>query len=444
MSERSARLNFSRRQFLHWTLWGTTAALVSACVAPTGAPAGEAGDASREKVSIQANFAFDSSESAPTIGEWVAKFREAEPEIEVVEVYTSWPDHHTKLLTQAAAGTLPDFMEIYGGYASQWIRQGSFLGLNDFMAQDPSFDVPDFFPAILAMYQWQEETYALPYDHGPEILAYNQGLFDAAGMAYPDETWDMARLLEVAQALTVEGETWGFHGYPRGWQTEGQFLMPWGGALLNEDETECLITEPAALEALQWWADTGLLHRVQPSAAQGEMLKGMGGPFESGKVAMTDAAPWSAPSFNQFSEVQWDVAPWPKGPVAHTTAGQGSGFTITQNTKHPDAAWTFLRWFESKEGLEFVWAGSGASTPPRKSIFTTYLNAPGVPEHASYFFDAMDQYMVLGRPISPPAEEFTSIMDRELGLIFLGDTSVADGAAAIKAQGDEVLAQNHA
>ncbi|HMN31092.1 MAG TPA: sugar ABC transporter substrate-binding protein, partial [Caldilineaceae bacterium] len=386
MSERHQWTNLSRRQMLKLSLWATTAAMLSACVAPGASTAGDGSGTTSAKTSIQANFAFDSPDAAPTIGEWIAKFGEANPDIEVVEVYTAWPDHHTKLLTQAAAGTLPDFMEIYGGYASQWIRQGSFLGLNDYTAKDADFDMADFFASIVEMYQGEGEIYALPYDHGPEILAYNKVLFDAASLPYPDDTWDMAKLLEVGQALTTEGETWGFGSLPRGWRTEGEFLMPWGGQLLNEDETECLIDGPAALEALQYWADMRLVHGVQPSASQAEMLQGLGGGFQSGKVAMTDAAPWSAPGFNQNPEVKWDVAPWPKGPATRVTAGQGSGFAITKDTKSTEASWKLLRWFESKEGLDFVWAGSGASTPPRRSIFSTYLNAPGVPEHAQYFY----------------------------------------------------------
>lgn len=294
----------------------------------------------------------------------------------------------------------------------------------------------------MGYYRWKDKIYALPYDHGPSILGYNKKMFDEQGVAYPDESWTFDTLLEKAVSFTKDGESWGFSGSPKGWLLEPSYLMPWGGKLFNDDETECLITMPESVAALQWWVDLRLKNKVAPTPAQSEVLATAGGNFVSGKVAMTTVAPWDAPTWNALADFEWDVAPWPKGPVARTTAGLGSGYGITKDTKHPEEAWAFLRWMTSSEGLAFVWSSTGASTPPRKSAFDIYFSAAGVAKHAQYFLDAMNDYMEVARPLSPNGPEFESIRNREMDLINEGLKSVEQGCADMKTDGDPILAKN--
>ena len=47
--------------------------------------------------------------------------------------------------------------------------------------------------------------YGLPRDLNTIALFYNKTMFDAAGIAYPDDTWDWAKLVEVAKQLTEAG-----------------------------------------------------------------------------------------------------------------------------------------------------------------------------------------------------------------------------------------------
>lgn len=437
---------FSRRSFLKYSGLTATALVAAACVPPPGsASAPAATGAGKEPVTLQANIAFTQADYGlqyRTVEKWRDLFQETHPDITVNLAFVDWTEHHNKMLVLAAAGELPDFVEVQASRSLLWIIEGVFLPIDEFVAADPKFDMSDFFEAIMGYYQWNGKTYVLPYDHGPELLGYNKKMFDEQGVAYPDETWTFDMLLEKAVAFTKEGESWGFSGMPRSWLLEPMYLMPWGGKLLNDDETECLITMPESVAALQWWVDLRLKHKAVPNAAQSEVLATAGGDFVSGKVAMTTVAPWTAPTWNALANFEWDVAPWPKGPVARTTAGLGSGYGITKDTKHSKEAWEFLRWMTSSEGLAFVWSSTGASTPPRKSVFDVYFSAPGVAKHAKYFLDAMNDYMKIGRPVSPHGAEFTAIRDREMDLINQGLKPVEQACADMKVDGDPILAKN--
>ena len=45
--------------------------------------------------------------------------------------------------------------------------------------------------------------YGLPRDLNTVVLYYNKAMFDAAGLPYPDDTWDWAKLVEVGKQLTL-------------------------------------------------------------------------------------------------------------------------------------------------------------------------------------------------------------------------------------------------
>jgi len=400
----------------------------------------------KEPVTLQANIAFTQSDYGlqyEIVQKWRDIFQQTYPWITVNIAFVDWQEHHDKMLVLAAAGELPDFIEVQASRSLLWIIEGVFLPVDEYTDADPDFNMDDFFEMVMPYYQWGGKTYVLPYDHGPEILGYNKDMFDEFGVDYPDETWTYETLLEKAKIFTDPDKgTFGYYGMPASWLLEGSFTKPWGGLVFNEDETEVLITMPESIEALKWWIDLRFKHEVHPTPAQSEVLEALGGSFPSGKVAIIHTAPWMAPTYNALADFSWDVAPWPKGPVTRSCSGLGSGYGMTRDTKHPEEAWLWLRWMTSSEGLSFVWAATGGSTPPRKSVFDVYFTAAGIAEHAQYFFEAMDDYMTIGRPVSPYGGEFTAIRDRELDLMVIGQKSVEEACADMKADGDPILAKN--
>ena len=299
---------------------------------------------SKDPVTLQANIAFVQSDYGlqyQIIQQWRDLFQQQYPWITVNTAFVDWTDHHSKMLVLAAAGELPDFIEVQASRSQLWIQEGVFLPMDEYAAADPDYALDDFFEEVMPYYMMDGKTYAAPYDHGPSILGYNKNMFDEFGVDYPDETWTMDTLLETAKTFTTE-ETWGYTGLPADWLIEPQYLMPWGGLLFNDDETECMITMPESIEALQWWVDMRFEHEVTPMPAQSEVLAAAGGDFVSGRVAMTNTEPWFAPTYNALANFNWDVAPWPKGPVTLSTSGLGSGYGTTRDTEHPDEAWLWL------------------------------------------------------------------------------------------------------
>ncbi|MHB0878551.1 MAG: ABC transporter substrate-binding protein [Anaerolineae bacterium] len=403
-------------------------------VTPTAAP----------EVKITAHFTF-SPTYKPRIEGWTAAFQEHYPHIKVELIFEPWGEWQTKILTLAAAGQTTELLAVHMGRAQVLAQQGALLAVDDWLAADPDFDLPDFYPASLVMFQSANKLYGFPWDWGTGILAYNKDMFDAAGVAYPTEDWTFDDLLVAAQQLTKpETGEWGYFGLPDSWGGLSH-LGPWGGGWVTEDETACMADTPESIEALQWWANLRLEHNVHPMPADEQILTALGVQMlATGKIGMVQSYPWDAGEVKAQTNSKWDVATWPKGPKTRVSSGAGSGYAIGKDTKHPEEAWLYIRWFASKEGQAFLWGDTGASIPARESAIQAFLGAPDMPEHASLWVDGLKQYSVLSRPISAPANEFHTIASRELDLIYLGEKSVEEGAKAICTDASPILAQNKA
>ncbi|HQY92413.1 sugar ABC transporter substrate-binding protein [Caldilinea sp.] len=436
----------SRRRFLQ--LAGTSAAsvvLLAACQAPAAAPGaaggGEAAAPGQAPVTLTFGHTWEAAFQAHQ-AEWDAKFLENHPNVKIEITYNTWADHNQIVPTWAAANTLPDIIYTHGRYAFPWNFEGIMAPTTDFIDADPEFDIKGIWEEALRLYQLDGKQYSIPYDHGPMILGYNKDLFDAAGVAYPDESWTWDTFLEAALKMTQENQ-WGYGGYYNtvvglGNELGISLVGPWGGEVLDETETKILLDSAESTAALNWWNDLIQVHKAAPTPAMAQAIPA--GPWVSGQAAMFALASWGTPTLIQNASFNWDVAPWPKGPEGAKTGSFGSGFGITRDSKNPEAAWQYLSEYLSKEGMEFMWGASGRGSPAREAAYESWMNSEGAPEHASYYLDALKNYAVTGRPYQTLAGgEILDIFNRNTQLVEAGELSVEDAIAGIIADGTPVL-----
>lgn len=69
------------------------------------------------------------------------------------------------------------------------------------MKADP-VDLSPIAPALLQAFTYDGSLYAIPKDFDTVGLWYNKALFDAAGVAYPDDSWTWQTLRDAAIKLT--------------------------------------------------------------------------------------------------------------------------------------------------------------------------------------------------------------------------------------------------
>jgi multiple sugar transport system substrate-binding protein len=374
-------------------------------------------------------------------------FMQRHPNIEVVAENTPWGDFRQKYIAQAAGNALPDLLYLHFSWAQELIKQGLFKPVDDYIAQQKDFNLDDFTPASLVSYKRDGKLWGLPYDEGPGILYYNKDLFDAASEGYPDDSWDLERLKQVAIKLTKgEGpnKQFGLGGLPSpGDATMAPaYLFPFGAQYLSEPkEDQVLINAPEAVAALEWWEELRTKGAV-PSPA--DMQNVAWPPFQFGKIAMVLDGSWATPPIQANSKFKWDIARWPKGPKAHKTFSAGSAYAITRDSKNPEAAWIYLNEYLSTAGQSYMWGSTGRGSPARLSAWPSYLESKFAPPGAQFIEQSVRTTAVHDILDQPTSVRVTQAAGPIWDLVVAGQLGVKEACDQVFAAVDPLVAENRA
>ena len=143
--------------------------------------------------------------------------------------------------------------------------------------------------------------YGLPRDLNTIVLYYNKTMFDAAGIAYPDDTWDWAKLVEVGEAAH-EGRERRRDRRPVGLlhrdDRHGELLEL---ARLAErrrhherrQARQTLLGTPEAAGGIQFLQDLIWKEKIMADPA---LFAETGDAFEQGKAAMEANGSWLVPT----------------------------------------------------------------------------------------------------------------------------------------------------
>ena len=83
--------------------------------------------------------------------------------------------------------------------------------------------------------------YGVPKDKDTICLVYNREMFDAAGVAYPDESWTWDDLKSASARIHETTGKYGYMAYADEQLGYWNFVYQAGGYILNEDKTLSLI-----------------------------------------------------------------------------------------------------------------------------------------------------------------------------------------------------------
>jgi multiple sugar transport system substrate-binding protein len=297
----------------------------------------------------------------------VDAFTAMNPTIKVNVTVADWDTYWPKLLTSMAGGNAPDVFLMDGPLFPDYQTRDQLLDLTPLIARD-GFDVNQL--ADLAVKDFvgaDGHQYGLPRDMSTVGLYYNKKMFDAAGLAYPDATWDWAKLAEVATKLTkTSGNTttqWGFYTETSDMENYWSSLV-WqaGGDILSPDKKTVVIDSAQAALGIQFLQDLIYKDKVMPQPVSG----GTGDAFENGQAAMEANGSWLVPT-HEAAGIDFGVAPLPKGPAGQATSVNPSGVVVFKGTKSPDAAWEFVKCYTGPE-MQAKIAALKASMPANKQV----------------------------------------------------------------------------
>lgn len=399
------------------------------------ATSAKAQDASPEASAVSDIPAYNGEEVTISYGIWdsaqqagieqqIAAFKDVQPNITVEIQLTPWADYWTKLQTAVAGGEAFDVFWLNSANCPVYASAGALVPLDGIFEGEDGLN-PDNYPAqILDLYTWNGNRYGSPREYDTIALFYNKDIFDAAGEAYPDDTWDWEKFREVAEKLTDEGN--GIYGVGLnlgGQENYTNFVLQNEGRYLNEALDACVVADDVvAGEALQWNTQfflDGLTPgpEIQQSSGVSEML------FPGGVVAMLPGGSFRAKTYHDLLEsgMNLDVAPLPKGKVRGTVI-HGLGNVVWSGSKNIAAAVEFAKFLGGEDAARIL-GESGIGLPAYKGMEDTWLSSlEGI--NAQVFVDASEYGVIPQDPEVGPAWQGT--LGEEVQKGFAGETPIDD------------------
>ncbi len=345
--------------------------------------------------------------------------------------------YYAKFFSLVAAGTAPDLAEGSARDVADLVARKLVLPIQRYVTRD-KYDLSDFVPRALDQYRIKNELWALPRDFPNRELTYNVTAFQKAGVPLPasdwkNPNWTWDAFLDAARRVTAaDGSVFGFN--------TGKGIRQWavwvwgnGGEVFDEVKLECTLTQPPAVEALQFLQDLIHKHRVWPETVP------QGRNFQNGGVVIQETAPIMLGNVRRgvADKFVWDVVMHPRGKNGkYAAAGGGAGWNIGANTKVPDATWELLKHISSVEE-QLQLCGLGATIGSRRSVMTNSCFVQSPPEHVKLFLDGSDYLHI--DPRVPNWDEVDRIMTEELVSLWSGQKPAQQVAASIKSKVDPVL-----
>jgi multiple sugar transport system substrate-binding protein len=394
----------SRRQLLKGTAYGATlAAILAACGGSddTGGSAQHSGPYTAPAGSTTGTLTISNWGDPKDQAVYKAagdRFKARYPNVTVSDNFTpitTWSEYINKVVSQVAAGSAPDIINV----AIEGIRLGLdkqlFRPLDDYVKNDPAGAglTADVDKPLLDGLSHEGKLYFLPNTWNAMLIYYNTKMFQAAGLERPADDWTWDDFLETATKLTKGSGGSKVYGFAIPYFNFG--MNPWffsnGTAQLNADWTASNMTDPKMVEAVTFIRDLVTEHRVapQPKGADPYQL------FPAGKAAMTGAGHWVVGDFAKAGFEDYDVVAWPQKTTKATVFGV-SGFGIYPGSKNTDLAWEYIKELAGSESQK-GWVEIGAANPALRSVaespeFTKF------PAHAAEYYATIEY----AKPVNAP------------------------------------------
>lgn len=290
-------------------------------------------------------------------------FNASQSEFTASHVYVPFSDYEKQLTLGVASGELPDLVIMDGCGMASFISMGLFGDISD---ADVKWD--EYIAGPMESTMMDGKHYGIPFATNCTALFYNKDMFDAAGLAYPDEntTWDDFR--EMAKTLTKDG-VYGF-----------------GNAATNTDE--------GTFQCLQWLYTAGgsytdikggvdAYQLMQDMIKEGSWTKevvnwtqsDVNNNFMAGNIAMQQNGPWQIPGIEANApDLNYGVTVLPK---RDASSGQATSILGGENmgaVKKDDmsGAVAFIQYYDQTEVMIEAMKMYGSFPPKTEAAKDAY------------------------------------------------------------------------
>ena len=211
---------------------------------------------------------------------------------------------------------------------------------------------------------------------------------------------------------------------------EGTFIHNAGGRLFDEAATRTLITEQPFVDAVQWLADLIHVNGVAVVDSWDHQW------FLTNRAGMMHNAAWMMGMLNE-TDVRYDLAPlFYTGEHRPHNSPSGDTIAILKDSPNIDAAWRFVRFMVSPEGLRHFTAG----VPVHREVAQEYGRGVDRPSNMAAFVYETATKMAVFYPADIPAEATDPIW-QATSRVYAGEVPASVALREVAGVVDAVLAE---
>lgn len=374
-----------------------------------------------------------------------AEFTKLHPDVTFKFESDPHGDYEVKLLAAFASGNAPDMINVLDYLYPKYVQKGLLAEISPTAFGVKSKEELEalYEPGALAGNTVDGKIYGIPEELNTFELFLNKKEFADAGLDATDpkvwpKTWtDLFALAKKLEKRNSSGKltrlgfnwVWGLDGFWYAMEYH-PILMQYGCKVVDE-HNEVKVNSPECVKAFtDTWqylvkADIG-----GPNYATVNPVNALQD-FSTGHQAMTIAGIWAPPLFDPDVKANYVVAPLPQlHPEDPHTLLYNYSMTVTKASKHPEEAWSFLR-FLTKDSDGYL-AKTGYitglrgwnETPVAKQTIGSDIFAKGM-KTGSYFWKSVT-WSQEGEAIKKAIESFAQGTDVKEAL----DTAAEEMKAA--------------
>lgn len=339
---------------------------------------------------------WGNSEEEKVFVDAIARFNEKYPDVTVEHTIVpveSWSDFIQKWVTMIGSGNAPDLTNIALEGFLMAVDNNLVMPLDDVIAADAdmSAQLPEFAQSLLDGFSYDGKLYGIPNGTQTMVIYYNKALFDAKGIAYPQDGWTWDEFRQTAIALT-DGDVYGW-GLPISNWHMSPFWISNGAYPCSDDFSAPTLNTDGMVEALEFLSNLVLTDKCAPDPTGIDVYA----QFAAGKIAMVGAGRWTLASWAQEGFDTFDCVSWPTNKGKGSVFG-GSAWTVNPNTPHKDEAIALLKEFTSSATLGAT-AALGQQIPPMASVAMDKAIMGNQPENIG---EKLWNTILMSRPVAAP------------------------------------------
>lgn len=277
----------------------------------------------------------------------IAEWKEANPNVNLVENVLANDEYKTQIATLASAGDLPDVFLLQGMNTKQWAADGLILDMTQIINDSP--DSANYNTAMFTPFKDGDKIYAIPALTGGTctVVVYDKQMWKDAGYdAFPTSWDDLTKAQEYFKGQGVDTLAFGNGGK---WQANSDFMSTMGNMFTGTEWYQSIIdkggakfTDQSFVDALTFTQEafqSGIFNQdfnaITNEDAREYYISGDAAAFIGGNWDVSYImATLSADDQDKYNNIGFATLPSPSNATGLTNAQNiGMGYGVAINSK---------------------------------------------------------------------------------------------------------------